>query len=113
MKKIVLSICGIAVIAVAGINVYIGLSDNVKFSSLMLSNIVALGQGEVYESGCGATEVTITNTYKKEGGNDILIERVIKQKCWKGSGSSCEEGTETTNFVNNVTEGSFSTIYCD
>lgn len=55
MKKIVLSITAAAFVALAVVNVNLGLSGNGDFSVLSLKNIMALAQGEDNNcTNCGA-----------------------------------------------------------
>jgi hypothetical protein len=113
MKKVFLSICTGAVIAVAGVNVYISLSDNVKLSGLMLTNILALGQGEVFEPGCGATKIVTKDNFMLEGNKYTHVSTTTEKSCWKGSDSSCEEGKQVVNVNNSVIDGSFTIRNCN
>jgi hypothetical protein len=96
MKKVILSICVVAIIAIAAVNVNLSLQkDNGSFSDLTLKNIQALGQYEGGPSGGGSNGC---GTQAWNIGGQYWFE------CVTGTSTSCLQG----NLLSGV-----STIQCN
>ena len=104
MKKVILCICGAAIIALAAVNVNLALKSG-KFAKFSRAHVLALADPEDPEhwntDGCDTEEFEGLVYH-----NNVLYGYFIAKKCVNGYEMSCEDGEILTQFGTGESTGS-------